>query len=948
MDCKAFFKSLCIGAMALVSLALPVEAGAQGMPAMPQDPEVRVGKLDNGLTYFIRRHTEPEGRASFYIAQRVGSMQEEESQRGLAHFLEHMAFNGTKNFPGKGMINWLQTIGVRFGSNLNAYTGFDETLYMIMDAPVERQTVVDSCLLILHDWSCGISLEEKEIDNERGVIQEEWRQRDNGNMRAFTQVIEKAFPGNRYGQRMPIGTMEVVRNFKYDEIRDYYKKWYRPDLQALVIVGDIDPDYIEATIKKQFADVPKPVNPAERTSPAVAAHEGILAITATDPEATGTRFAISFKHDPMPEEVKSTQLALIQDFIVSVISSMFDQRMSEIIQKPNAPFLAASAEYGDFIVARTKDALTFNVVAHEGKTTEAINALLAEIERVRQHGFTSGEYKRAVADFMVGQKKVYDERSKRRNGTYAQQYSDYFFQGGTLASIEEIYKTYEQITPLIPVEAINQTIAQLITKDDVVAYLTAPAKEGITYPTEAELVTLINTARGQAVEAYKDTVSDEKLMETKPKAGKITSEKKNDKFGTTEWTLSNGAKVIYKITDFKNDEIIMRGYRPGGTLLYDAKEAKTLALLNSLTGLGGVSKFSSTDLDKVLSGRIANVELSIGSTEENVSGNSTVADLETMLQLMYLKFTNLRRDDEAFAAFKSQVHAVRKMQAANPMASLGDSIQKVLYANNPYHVSILGLSDQDVDNIDYARALEIFRERFSDASGFQFFFVGNIDPAQLRPLVETYIASLPANKKSKHVRPTDKLPRLRTESYINHYTKKMETPAAFVSATWAGELPVSQRSRLAMSILSEVLDQVYTETLREEEGGTYGASTRASISYYPQNEARLGVAFRTDPDKAFKLKDVVRRDIDNILKNGIPTDKFDKVVANFEKDYTEGLKQNGYWMGVVSTYYTENGRDLYSDYLKTLKAITPAEVQDLLRKLIEQNRYLELVLSPEK
>ncbi len=262
MDCKAFFKSLCIGAMALVSLALPVEAGAQGMPAMPQDPEVRVGKLDNGLTYFIRRHTEPEGRASFYIAQRVGSMQEEESQRGLAHFLEHMAFNGTKNFPGKGMINWLQTIGVRFGSNLNAYTGFDETLYMIMDAPVERQTVVDSCLLILHDWSCGISLEEKEIDNERGVIQEEWRQRDNGNMRAFTQVIEKAFPGNRYGQRMPIGTMEVVRNFKYDEIRDYYKKWYRPDLQALVIVGDIDPDYIEATIKKQFADVPKPVNPA--------------------------------------------------------------------------------------------------------------------------------------------------------------------------------------------------------------------------------------------------------------------------------------------------------------------------------------------------------------------------------------------------------------------------------------------------------------------------------------------------------------------------------------------------------------------------------------------------------------------------------------------------------------------------------------------------------------
>lgn len=947
MNSKAFFKSLCIGAIALVALTLPREAQAQSIPPMPQDPEVRVGQLDNGLTYFIRRNTEPEGRASFYIAQRVGSMQEEESQRGLAHFLEHMAFNGTKNFPGKTMINWLQTIGVRFGSNLNAYTGFDETLYMIMDAPVERQTVVDSCLLILHDWSCGISLEEAEIDNERGVIQEEWRQRDNGNMRAFTQIIDKAFPNNRYGQRMPIGLMEVVRNFKYDEIRSYYKKWYRPDLQALVIVGDIDPDAIEATIKKQFTDVPKPVNPAERTYPEVAAHKGLLAIVATDPEATGTRFTLDFKHDPMPKELRSSQLGLVQDFMVSVICSMFNQRMSEITQKPDAPFLDASASYGDFIVARTKDALSFAVVAHDGKTNEAINALVREIERVRQHGFTAGEYRRAVADFMVGQKKIYDERNKRRNGTYAQQYSDYFFKGGTLASIEEIYKTYEQITPMLPIEAINQTISQLITSDDLVAYLMGPAKEGVTYPTEAELAQLVSTARQQPVDAYKDTVSDEKLMEAKPKAGKIVSEKQNSTFGTTEWTLSNGAKVVYKITDFKNDEVIMRAYRPGGLLLYDAKEAKTLSMLNSLTGLGGVSKFSSTDLDKVLSGRIASANLGINDVEETIFGNSTVTDLETMFQLMYLKFTDLRRDDDAFEAFKKQLHAVRKMQASNPMASLGDSVQKALYSSNPYHVSLLGLSDEEIDNIDYGRALEIFRERFGDASGFQFMFVGNIDPAQLRPLVETYIASLPANKKAKHVRPESKLPRLRRESYTNHYTKKMETPTAVVFTTWAGDIPVNQRARMAMGILSEVLDQIYIETLREEEGGTYGASTEANVSYRPKDQANLTVSFRTDPDKAMQLKDVVRRDIDNVLKNGIPTDKFDKVIANLEKQYTENLKQNGYWMGVISTYYTEN-RDSHSEYLKTLKAITPQEVQGLLRQLIEQNRYIELILSPEK
>lgn len=943
MKIKSFIYSLRTALLAMVALGAGGVLHAQQMPPLPIDTALRMGKLENGLTYFIRKNALPEGRAHFYIAQKVGSMQEEESQRGLAHFLEHMAFNGTTNFPGKKMINWLETIGVRFGTNLNAYTGFDETVYTIMDAPVARTSTIDSCILILRDWSAGIALEEKEIDNERGVIQEEWRSRENGNLRVITEVLRRAYPGSRYGERMPIGLMEVVRNFKYQEIRDYYKRWYRPDLQAVIVVGDINPDQVEASIKRIFADVPKPVNPAERVYLPVEDHKGVQAFVVTDPEAVGTRIAIDFKHDALPREVKESQFGVVYDFIQSIATSIANERFSDIVRKPNAPFIAASMGMGDFLVSPTKSAVSFSAVAADGQYKPALDALVAEIERIRQHGFTEGEYKRAVADFMVAFNNGYKERDKRKNETFAQAYSHYFTQGGNLADLDTHKAILDQLSTQLPVAALNQAIQQMITKDNILLYLTGPKKDGLTYPSDAELSAQFAAACAVPVEALKDAVSNEKLMDKLPKAGKIVKEDKAGKYGSTVWTLSNGIKVVVKATDYKEDQILMLAQRPGGTLLFDAKDLLEARAINGVINLGGVGKFDATALPKVLSGRIANVTPMIGRTGLVMRGNTTPADLETMMQLLYLNFTAKGVDAEAFKAYQERTKSSIKMRESNPLSSIGDSISSALYPDDAFARS---LSVEDVDKINYQRAMELYAKHFGDASGFQFYFVGNVDLAKLRPLVEQYIASLPATKK-KYVAGYDKLHTIRRGAYTNHYTKKMETPMGLVFDLYSGKLPVNSRSRLSFEILGDVLTQVYTETLREEEGGTYGAQVGSSISYHPEGESSLQIIFQTDPAKAQQLNAVVARELDKVVREGLDKEKFDKVIANLEKEYAESVKENSYWLNAVSTFYYDQ-RDIYTDYLTTLKAITPEEVQAQLKELLKQGNRIELMLLPEQ
>ncbi len=933
------------GVLAVVSLlAATTVSVAQEMPALPIDPAVKMGKLDNGLTYIIRKNQHPEGRAHFYIAQRVGSMQEEESQRGLAHFLEHMAFNGTKNFPGKTMTSWLETIGVKFGSNLNAYTGFDETVYQIMDAPVARQTVVDSCLLILHDWSNGISLEEKEIDAERGVIQEEWRSRNTGNLRVLSKTIENAFPGLRYGNRMPIGTMEVVRNFKYDELRNYYKRWYRPDLQGIIVVGDIDPAYVEAKIKSLFGGIKVPAGAPERTYLQVPKFEGVRASIATDKEAVGSQVSVYFVSEAMPKNFKASQAGLITDYILGIISSVAAERFGDIIKKPNAPFLRASLAQDDFIIDKSQMAFAFSATAADGKSDVALKALVTEIERLAKHGITAGEYDRAKREAMANLKKLYDEREKRKNGAYIEEYTEYFLNGGYIPGIEAEYQMLTAIADQIPVAVFNQTLAQsLAAKDNIFVSITGPEKEGISYPTAEQLVAKFNEYRALPVEALKEEVSNSKLIDKAPKAGRVIKENKAGKYGSTVWTLSNGIEVVVLPTTHKEDEIRFTAQRSGGTSTFGQKDALEVRAMPGVINLGGLGQFDASALGKALSGRIASASSGIDLTSESLGGSSTKADLETMMQLLYLNFTAKRSDKEAFAAYQEKAINMRKMVEANPMGSISDSVTRALFPNNP---ELLSMTEAEIKAINYERVMQMYQERFGNAHGFKFVFVGNIDLKTFRPLVETYIASLPAKKGIKAA-DMSKLPMERKGTYTNHYTKKQETPMGFVFDYYSGKLEYSQRNVLTMRILSEVLDQVYVETIREREGGTYGASTDASLSFERKGQANVQVVFQTDPDKAQRLNQVVNEELQRVAREGADKAKFDKVIANMEKNYAEKQKENGYWTNQLITYYY-HGLDNHTNYLATLKAITPAEVGTLLKQLLDQKNTIEVMMLPEK
>ena len=558
-------------------LAFGLNSFAQMAMPIPMDPNVRYGKLDNGMTYYIRHNEKPDNRADFYIAQKVGSVLEEENQRGLAHFLEHMAFNGTTNLPGMTLRNYLQSRGVKFGENLNAYTAIDQTVYMVTNVQTDLPGLVDTCLLILHDWSSFIALEDAEIDNERGVILEEERTTGGANRRVMEQLLPKMYPGSPYGERLPIGTKEVIANFKYDELRDYYKKWYRPDLQGLIIVGDIDVDAIEARIKEMFADIPAPVNPAERTQFMIEDNAEPIVAVASDAELTSYQLSIYNKHEATPDSLKNDLNYWMAEYILSLISQMQINRLQELVQKPNPPFVYGYSYYGDYYVAPTKEAWTSMAVANgvDG-IDDAMTALVTENKRMQQYGFTASEYERAKADFMKSIESAYNERNNTENSKYFDACLDHFLTNEPMMGIETEYQLYQQIIPNLPLEAINQFASQLIKNDNLVITLSAPKKDGETLPTEEELLAMYNNANAMEVEPYQEEVFDGPIVPELPKPGTVKKETTNETFGTTEWTLSNGMKVIYKQTDFKEDEIRMSAYSPGGLTALPQEDPYTL------------------------------------------------------------------------------------------------------------------------------------------------------------------------------------------------------------------------------------------------------------------------------------------------------------------------------------------------------------------------------------
>ncbi len=932
-------KKLTLTLIAMLALSATMFA-QQAMP-VPFDPNVRRGKLENGLTYYIRHNEKPAQRANFYIAQKVGSILENDDQQGLAHFLEHMAFNGTKNFPGKGLLNYMEHNGVKFGENVNAWTSIEQTVYMLTNVPTTNMNLVDSCILILHDWSSFISLEGEEIDKERGVILEEMRQGQGAQMRIYEKMLPEIYPNSPYGHRLPIGTEEVVSGFKHDALRAYYHKWYRPDLQGIIIIGDVDVNEVENHLKSIFEDIPAPINPAERTRFQVADNAEPIVSICTDPEETNYNISLYYKHDIVPFEERGDVQYWLKGYIDQLVSTMYNNRMEELTQKANPPFIFGYGYYGTFFVSDTKDAWTGLAYAKDKDgIDEALTAIVAENKRMQQYGFTASEFERAKADLMKQIENQYDERDKQETSRYFYPILNHFLTNEPLLGIENEYMLLGQIMPMLPVEAINQYAKELIREDNIVITLTAPEKEGEVLPTKEELLALFNKAKEIEVEPYKETVSNEPLIATLPVKGAIESKKHDDTFDATILTLKNGVKVIYKPTHFKDDEILMSAYSFGGYSVMDQSDPYTLQQLNELAGLGGLGNFSAIDLPKVLAGKKVHVSGNVNTFTENVSGSCSVKDLETMMQLIYLSFGTPRSDEEAYQSFITRTKAMLANIESNPDVAFSDNLIFALFDNHPLRKR---MKAEDYDKVDYAKALKLYADRFKDANNFVFTFVGNIDPETFEPLVEQYIGALKTKKNDETW--TANVPAITDKDVTSHYTKAMENPKVTCYMVYNGDMEFNRKNQLTMQVLSDVMDIVYTEKIREDEGGTYGVGVNASLNNRPKESFMFLIGFNTNKEMYEKLMGIAKAELQNMANQGPRPEDLKKVKEFLIKKHAEDLESNRYWMNCIQTQDSD-GYNPMANYNEIINGISSSDVANMAKAVLNGYKK-EVVQIPE-
>ena len=922
----------------LVMLALPSMAQQKGKQ-LPVDPSIRIGKLKNGLTYYIRHNDNPENLVNFYIAQKVGSIQEEEHQRGLAHFLEHMCFNGTEHFPGKALINYLEGIGVKFGADLNAYTSIDETVYNINNVPVNVEGAIDSCLWILHDWADGLTLDGEEIDKERGVIHEEWRGRNTAMMRMQERMLADIFPGSRYGKRLPIGTMEVVDNFPHQALRDYYEKWYRPDLQGIVIVGDIDVDEVEKKVKKIFKKIKKAKNPAERVYYPVDDNKEMIFSQQIDKEQQNYMLQLMYKHDVPARDQRNTKEYLYENTKRSFALSMLNSRFSEIMSKENPPYMRAGVGFSGFGVTETKRAFTVMVQCKPEQVLEAIPMVFTEFERARRFGFTESELNRRKESMLASLESWYAERDKRTSDYYVQNCVRHFLDQTDMMAPEDDYALTKEIINSLTLEEINSVLPSLHREDNRVAVSFAPEREGMTYPGKEDIENLLKMVGNARIAAYEDNAVDAPLLETIPEGGKVVSTEEG-KWGSTVWTLSNGIKVVLKPTDFQADAINVAGYKVGGTNRYPDSDKVNIGMLPALSGIGGFGPFDASQLGKKLSGSTASANVGTGSFYDVISAGCSPKDAEEMFQLMYLKYTSPRKDQKAFESYTTRMRNNLKDRNLNPNTALSDTMVVALYNNHP---RVKPFVAEDVDKVDYDRVLEMYKDRTSDATGYCFFIVGNIDLETIKPLVERYIGALPCNGRVEEIVATDV--ETRKGVYRNNFRRAMENPTGTENIIYTGEIDPTLKNRLVMSYLNQVLNIVYTEEVREKEGGTYGVGVRGSISKLPKGEYSLMVNFKMSPERREELAAIIVREFEKIAAQGPVSEHVEKVRSYMLKSFEESQKKNGAWMNWLYSYYFEN-EDTYSSYEELVRSITVEDIRLLAKYILDQGNFIEVSMTP--
>ena len=939
-------KRLFIALLLIVAFSTNVMK-AQQMPPIPVDDQVRIGKLDCGLTYYIRHNDYPEHRVNFYIAQRVGSIQEEESQRGLAHFLEHMAFNGSEHFngEGKGIIDYTRSLGVEFGRNLNAYTSIAETVYNINDVPSTRQSAIDSCLLILKDWSNGLLLTDEEIDKERGVIHEEWRLRRSANQRMMERQLETLYPGSKYGRRMPIGLMSVVDSFPYQELRDYYHKWYRPDNQALVIVGDVDVDHIEAQIQELFKDCKLDSNAAQVVDEPVPDNEEPIIVIEKDKEQQTSTVQLMFKHDAVPREDKASIEYLLTNYIKSMAASMFNSRMNEKSLEPDCPFLMGYAYDGNYLYSKNKGAFNMVCIPKEGMVEAATEALVTEAMRAAKHGFTETEFIRCREEILSNLESRYNERNKIYNGSLASDYYRNYLDGEPIPSIEQEYQLVSQILPMIPVEAVNEVLPELITTDgkNMVIVNFNQEKDDAVYATPEAMLAAVNNGLNAEVEAFVDNVRQEPLIPKLPKKGKIKKERYNSQFDYKELELSNGARVILKPTKFKDDEITMDARQRGGSSLYGEEDRLNTIMAGFISMVSGMGEFSSTELEKALAGKQASVNVGMGTYYDDVSASSTVKDLETMFQLIYLGFTDIRKDEKGYNTFINMMETSLKNRDLLPETAFSDSLSATL---GSHHWRSKPITAESLKQLDYDRVIQILKERTANAANYTFYFIGSFDEATIRPLIEQYIASLPAKKgvKTNWVN-IDNYPE---GEVINHFTRKMEEPKANSAIYWYNKtMPFTVENEVKADLLGKLLDKIYLQKIREDAGAAYSTSAYGWNSLNGDNPfTAISARCPVKPEFTDLALKIMNEEIVNACTtiDGAALEDFKEMLL---KDYQTSIKENWYWMSILQ-WYVERGMDKHTSYEQIVKAQTPESIAAFARELLSAGNKVEVVMTPEE
>lgn len=908
------------------------------------DNTIRKGILPNGMTYYIRHNAQTKGVADFYIAQKVGSILEEKRQRGLAHFLEHMAFNGTKHFPGNtlqpGIVAWCESVGIKFGANLNAYTSVDQTVYNISAAPVTREGVIDSCLLILNDWSHELLLTDKEIDKERGVIEEEWRTRRSG--MAMQRLSEQAMPviyaGTKYSDCMPIGNIDIVRTFPYNDLRDYYSKWYRPDLQAIIVVGDINEDKIEEKIKKLFAKIPLPQNPAHRIYYPIGNNEKMILYTATDKEQPTVNFTLYMKRDVTPKQERNTIQNYADDYKTNILRMAINDRLEELSRTKNAPFISASVRSGNFFLASTKDAFELSGVLKEGKALEAIQLLVGEVERARANGITIDELKRGKAEMLSYAENDYNDRSNRRNGEFVEQCVQNFLEETPIIEPEKELEIVRKLDKTVTIDDVNALAKTIITNQNQVVTMFGPDKNTFKMPTNSSIENAILKAQKQHYTPYKtQNTLTERLITKLPKPGSIISER-TYKYGYTEFTLSNGLKVYVRPTNFEPDEVNLKLFSLGGKNIYPDSEMPNLTYLMAGATIGGVAQYNDLTLEKMLAGKTATVTPFIDNDTRGMAGTSNVKDTKTLLELVYLYFTQPRKDPQAFKNLMEQQQEFLTNAHVNPMLAYNDTLHKVAYATN----RMASMDKEQLKRVNYNRIMHIYKELFANAANFKLILTGNININKLKPLLCQYIATLPSNNTKETIGTYE--PKLvdGKKTYIFH--KKQTTPTAITTIVIKGKMEYNNRNELLMDAIGQLLRIVYTEKVREDKGGTYSVQVSGDLQHHPNNEALLRIAFQTDPQKYNSLIPIVYKELEKMATEGPSKQDLDKVKAYELKVYNQVLRMNNYWEYVL---YTDlyNGIDVDTDFRYIVENMTCDDIRTTLRNLIDQNNCIEVTMT---